>query len=421
MVGGELRTWSVFAAAAVLAAACGGEDEPKQCYARNLDSADICTLLGDACNPVSGELPGLSEAITVAPSGDMPEGVVSQVSHNNLDIVWHEGRLFFAFRTAPTHFASAEVVMYVVSTADQKTWQLETSFAMNTDLREPRFLAFGGRLFLYYAVLGYVPATFDPQGTMVTEYRDPCDWSEPEEIFEPGFIPWRTKTYDGTPYLLGYVGGENIYEVDGEPTQVSWLTTDDGRDWRPVVPGQPVVLEGGVSETDFVFRDDGGIVAVARNELGDGVGWGSKICRAEPGDLGNWQCVDDPKKYDSPFMFEHGSDIYLIGRRQVTEDGNYDLGRRDLTPAEQTSMYNREYWITPKRCSLWKVDGDAQVVDLVMDLPSNGDTCFASVVPLQDDQFLIYNYTSPLDDPSLRWVDGQVGPTSIYRTTLQFQ
>lgn len=407
-------------ALAVTALAACADDAQKSCYERNtMTSTAICDLLGDACVAPGSTLPSLSEMIQVVPANNMANGVESQTSHNNLDIVWHENRLFFAFRTGPTHFASDEVVMYIVSTTDQKTWTLEASFFMQSDLREPRFLSFDGKLMFYFAQLGYLPFAFEPQGTFVSQYRGGCNWTEPEEIFEPGFIPWRTKTIDGTPYLMGYVGGENIYEADGEPIRIHWLTTDDGLDWEPVVPGQPVVHEGGGSETDFVFADDGALIAVVRNEAGDqDFGWGSKICRAEPGDLGNWSCVADPKKYDSPLMIKHRSGIYLIGRRNITETGNYDLFYRELTPSEQTTAYNGDYWTKPKKCSLWKVDPDTLEVSFLLDLPSNGDTCFASAVQLNDDQFLVYNYTSPLDDPDLRWVDGQTLDTFIYRLTL---
>jgi hypothetical protein len=402
----------------ILGAACGTEDSPV-CYQPDLSNADICELLGDACTPAAGQLPQLSDMVQVAPSMDMPEGVVPQDSHNNLDIVWHQNRLFFAFRTAPSHFAGDQTYLYIVSTTDQKNWTLEWQFTMLTDLREPRLLSHNGKLFLYFAVLGYNPVAFEPQYSMVTEYKGGCDWTEPEQIFDPGFIPWRTRTIDGKAYLLGYVGGENIYENDGEPIRIHWLTTEDGRNFEPVVPGKPVVLEGGSSETDWVFADDGAVIAVSRNEAGDAEsGWGSKICRAEPSALGDWNCVSDPKKYDSPIMFKKGSDIYLIARRNVTDTGNYDLGYREMTPAEQTSAYNQDYWTKPKRCSLWSVDPDSLVVTFVMDLPSNGDTCFPGVVQLNEDQFLVYNYTSPLDDPELKWFEGQTMPTFIYRTTL---
>src|SRR5688572_13683959 len=77
-----------------------------------------CPTLGAICNTEVATAPAVSEPAIVVPSTTMADGVVSQVAHNNLDIVWFRGRLFFAFRTAPTHFASRQVVMYVVSTAD---------------------------------------------------------------------------------------------------------------------------------------------------------------------------------------------------------------------------------------------------------------------------------------------------------------
>ncbi len=85
---------------------------------------------------------------------------------------------------------------------------------------------------------------------------------------------------------------------------------------------------------------------------------------------------------------------------------------------ERAQAYQLEYWSTPKRCALWRVDAPTRSVTFVMDLPSNGDTCFASLVPLSEQHDLIYNYSSPLDDPELSWRDGQLGETSIYRTTL---
>ncbi len=57
--------------------------------------------------------------------------------------------------------------------------------------------------------------------------------------------------------MIGYEGGENIYQPDGEPIRVKWLKSRDGLAWEPVVPGQPTVQVGGGSETDFVFQDDG--------------------------------------------------------------------------------------------------------------------------------------------------------------------
>ncbi|MCC6158367.1 MAG: hypothetical protein IT350_09975, partial [Deltaproteobacteria bacterium] len=235
----------------------------------------------------------LGDPVTVVPSGGLPDEVELQDANNNLDVVRHDGRVYLAWRTAPTHFASDRVVVWIVSSEDQENWDFEARFDYDTDLRETRLLSFDGRLFLYFALLGTDPFDFEPGGMMVTERVGAGDWTEPEEFYEPdeGFIPWRTKAVDGIPYMLTYVGGGSIYDFSGDPIKVHWLTTEDGRTWTPVVPGEPVVLEGGSSETDFAILDDRTIIAVSRVEAADPMGWGSKICRAEADAPGDWQCV----------------------------------------------------------------------------------------------------------------------------------
>ncbi len=361
------------------------------------------------------------ETRAVIPGAALPPEVALQPANNNLDVTKHDGRVFLAFRTSGSHFASATSEIYVVSSEDEQTWRFEGKFFYGTDLREPRLLSWNGKLFLYFAVLGSDPLDFEPQGMMVSEYLGPGRFSEPEWFYEPGFIPWRVRVENGIPYLLAYVGGENIYDVNGKPIDVHWLTTGDGRTFTPVVPGQPLVLRGGGSETDFVFLDDGSLLAVSRVELGDELGWGTRICTAPKDDLGRWQCVMDPKKYDSPLLFRQDAAVYLVGRRNLTENGNYDLFLRDLPPAEQTHRYEGDYSSRRKRCSLWRVDPGTRQVEFVLDLPSQGDTCFPALHRLGPDAVEIYNYTSPLDGPDLSWFESQLRPTVIVRTALSFR
>jgi hypothetical protein len=379
------------------------------------DEPPLCETLGD-CTEV-GDAPAFTSPVVVAPSTDLPPQVVSQPSHNNLDIVWHQGRLFFAFRTAPNHFASADTWLYVVSTTDQQTWRFEGAFHEGRDLREPRFLSLAGELHLFYALLGTDPRAFEPGGSQRVTWRAPGEWSLPVSVFPGDFIPWRIKAVDGVAYLLGYSGGAGVYTGGDDAVEVHWLRSEDGSNWTAVVPGQPVVHTGGVSETDFAFLPDGGIVAVGRNEAGqDGV-FGSRICRAEASALGDWRCTDDPRKYDSPLVFSHGDQVWLIARRNVTGDGHYDL-RKPLTPEQQWGVNQAAYWMQPKRCALWRVDPDALTVTHALDLPSSGDTCFPSAIPTGPGQFLVYNYSSDFAQPDLTWLQGQDGPTFIYRTTL---
>jgi hypothetical protein len=367
-------------------------------------------------------IPRTESYVQVVPFENTPAGVVTQDANNNLDIVDHEGRIYFAFRTAPTHFASEHVELYVVSSTDQQSWELEQKIDLDRDIREPRFLSLGGRLWMYYAVLGTSSIDFEPHGTFRIERNADGTWSEPEEVFELGFIPWRIKVYGDTAYMLGYVGGEDIYDFMEGSVETYWLKTTDGTSWEAAdgSGGDGIVLVGGSSEADFVFLDDGSIVAVARNELGDASGWGSKICTAPASDLGTWSCKTDKKKYDSPLVFRYGQRVILIGRRNVTETGNYDLDKDELSQSDQTGTYLVEYSFQPKRCAVWEVDPATQTVAHLLDLPSKGDTCFASILdngPAKP--VTVYNYSSDPereDDPS--WIEAQGQPTLIYKVDL---
>ncbi len=368
------------------------------------------------------DAPKQSDYTVVIPSKGLPGNVTPQNANNNLDVVMHGGRVFLAFRTGPTHFASPKVELYVVSSEDQVNWRFEGRFFRETDLREPRFLSYKGKLYFYFAVLGKNAANFEPEGTLVTEYIEPGKWTEPQWLPEKSFIPWRTRVIDGTAYLIGYKGGGDIYEfAELGSMDLMWLTTEDGKHFTGVDKDQPVVYKGGCSETDWAFLKDGGAVAVCRNELGDQDGYGSKVCTAPAGDLGTWTCKHDPKKYDSPLVFKHGEDVYLVGRRHLVNNGNFEKGDSKKADTNRTIQLQMDYWRNPKRCAIWKVHPDTRTVSFVDDLPSKGDTCFASVIPAGPDSVWLYNYSSPPDGPDLSWQKGQAGHTLIYRLKLTFQ
>jgi len=370
----------------------------------------------------NGAGPRIGAAVPIVPSSGLPPEVAVGAANNNLDVVRYGDRVFLAFRTAPHHFASADAALYVVSSTDEKSWTLEHKIALGTDVREPRFLVLGGRLLLYFAELGSNPLSFEPRGIRMVERRGPGAWSDPVRVYEDDFIAWRTKVVDGRAYMVGYKGGQNLYNGSRAGMEIHWLTTDDGSRFRPVVPGKPVVETGGGSETDFVFVDGGAVLAVTRDEAGDAAGWGSKICRAEAGALADWRCVVDPKKYDSPLLFRRGADVYLIARRNLTASGDFDLHLRDMPAEHQTGAYLMAYSTAPKRCSLWKVDPATLTVGFVADLPSKGDTCFPGILDgPSPDQVIVYNYSSDLAVPGDdKWIAAQLRPTRIYRTEITF-
>ncbi len=364
----------------------------------------------------------VTETRRIVPSDGIPTSVEVMHSNNNLDVIRFEGRTFLLWRTSPDHFAGPETVMHLVSSTDEVTWTDEASFTMGTDLREPRFLEVGGHLFAYVSILGTSAITFDPQGVVVTERRADGTWTTPEAVAGlDGYIAWRTRTVAGTPYMLAYLHGEDIYNFTPTPMlELDFLTTTDGRIWTPVDPARRTVYAGGGSESDFALADDGSLYAIIRNEAGDASGFGSLVCHAPAGDLANWSCVHDPRKYDSPLVFAHDGEIYLVGRRNLTPSGAYDLGL-DASFTTQSIRNATDYWMHTKRCSLWRfVQGEDRIA-YVLDLPSRGDTCFASALPgASPDEIVLYDYSSDIDGPDVPWMVGQAGRTFIYRHVLTF-
>ncbi|MBP48304.1 MAG: hypothetical protein CMH53_10240 [Myxococcales bacterium] len=400
----RIRAIGVLAALTLTALACGsGNSEP---------------------NVSAALYPSVGAPSWVVPGVGLPAEVTLQDSNNNLDVVRHEGRVFLAFRTSETHFAGPSTVLWVVSSVDELTWRYEGHFALGTDLREPRFLSWQGSLWLYFAVLGTNPAKFEPQGSRVAKYQAPGQWQGPDKVFDSTFIPWRVHVIDDKPLMVGYSGGGNIYDANGaELITVKLLTTDDGTTWRPWVDGTDgSVLVSGGSETDIAVLADGGLVAVVRNEAGDSDGFGAKVCRAPAGQWDQWECAADPKKYDSPQLFTQGGKVWLIGRRSLANEGHYDLKDPGESHNETSTKYQLQWWSSPKRCALWRVDPVALRVTWVADLPSKGDTCFATALPVpgQADTWRIYNYTSPLEGEDINWLQGQLGQTLIYRLDVSF-
>lgn len=362
----------------------------------------------------------VSGVAQVVPSSGLPAEVSPNHANNNLDVASFDGRWYLAFRTADTHFAGPEVRMVVMSTTDEQSWRYEGEVALGTDVREPQLVPIDGVLWLYFTRLGDSSLDFEPGGVERTQVVGPDAWAPPVPVFEDGFLAWRIKWLDGRLVAFGYAGGENIYDGDGEPIDVQWLTSDDGATWRPAYGDDPTVITGGASESDGVFLDDGRFVAVARNEAGwPEDGFGSYICTAPASDPMAWDCVTDARKFDSPFMFVEAGRPWLIARRNVTETGAYDLGLTDLAFADQYGSYQLDYWLHPKRCSLWSVDPDTRAVDWVLDLPSNGDTCFADGEKI-DGSWRIYNYSNDPEGEELSWYEGQYGDTNVYRMELTF-
>ena len=364
----------------------------------------------------------VSEPTFIAPSDRLPVEFNINRSNNNVAIAMHEGLLFMAWRSAPTHFASSNTKMYVMSSPDLgQTWNAEKVIDLQTDVREPFLISVKGKLILQFFEAGNRAFHFEPKHMLRMIRKGPGEWTEMETFGAPGEIPWEIKVRNDKVYMTSYLGDH--YSAGRSNIQVHFSVSDDGLNWQPVNPVHPTIYEGGVSEVGFEFTEDGKLFAVCRNEDGDTSGFGSLVGTAEHWGSGEWKFpeVSNLNRYDSPRMFRHGKDLYLLARHDVGGPfGN--RAWRHLPFAWKKWVNLVRYSFRPKRTALYKINQQTKEVEFVQDLPSAGDTAFPSIVQMDPDTFLIANYTSPIEKGKYSWIHGQISRngTGVYLIKLHF-
>lgn len=359
----------------------------------------------------------IGAAKQVIPGPRIPSRCRVMRSNNNLDVVLHDSRLWLAWRTSPNHFAGSETLINVISSQDMgETWEFEEVFSYGRDLREPRFLVWDEHLYLYWFEAGTNPGNFEPERIFATR-REGRTWRAPVPISDKGYVVWRPRVIAGRALMSVYSGGETIYTIRPKPTEVEIWESRDGFDWAPIAGKNRAVHIGG-TETDFALLDDGRLLAVTRKEGPQG-GWGTDICLSDVDDWTNWHFKSDRRKLDSPLMFAYEGRYYVIARRQIGFGGNYDLGLRALPKLLRTRLFQSVYWITQKRTALWEVNPETLTIEWLADFPSRGDTAFAGIIEIGLGEWLIYNYSSPLEERDRVWIDGQLSATNIYVTQLK--
>lgn len=369
--------------------------------------------------------------VSIEPLGQLVPGVAAGGveclrSNNNLDLCHHDGRYWLAWRTAPTHFASADARIEVTSAEELAgPWRHETTVALGADVREPRFVVEdsvvgdAGTIHLFFMELGTDPKRFQPRRTHHLRRSRGGAWTRDVLDIETGFVPWRTRRLHGRWAMLGYRGGESMYGPRPQDPAVQVRWSDDLESWDP-----PIDIHRGGIECELVELGDGRLVGVTRNEgpvrFGGDVVLGPDIEHLWPRPI--------RRKLDSPNLFLWGGEPWLIARRQAAFGGSYDLAP-DWVPGTLRIRIDQAITsLTRKRSALWRLDVERldrdthgrnglspadPVVQHIVDLPSRGDTSFAAVIVEDDDTLLVADYTTPESVGDVMWVRGQLRPTVI--------
>ncbi len=348
----------------------------------------------------------------LVPGDKLPTGLKLGRSNNNLDLTQFKGRYYFAFRTAPTHFASTETIIYVLSSKNLEKWEYETEFNLKDDLREPRFLVFKNKLILYFFRGGSNPLAFAPKHIYATERTAKGKWTEPKEIYEPGYVDWRAKVHNGKAYMSVYYGA-GLYTNENEPGSLRLLVSDDGYNYR-MVGGKEARTKYSSEEGEFEFDNKGNLWATVRLEM-----LGGEVCFAPKKDLSAWDCKFTNYKFDSALMFRRKGEFYVVARRNI--DGPYNKQSKLIPSALRSKLYLVRYSGTRKRTALYRLNKEKKELEPLFDFPSRGDTAYAGITQLDENKYLLFNYSCDIDGFDWSWIFGQLIGTNIYSTVLEFR
>lgn len=337
---------------------------------------------------------------------NFPLGLQIMKGKDNLDLISHQGEFYLAFRTAPTHFASEKTLLQILRSQNGTEWLHESTIQMNSDLREPRFLSINNDLFFYFLKAGTDWTKFEPQNIYLME-RTGSGWTSPQKALEPGYIPWRIRNHNGKAYLSIY-NGKDLYENNHEG-KISLFESADGKDWKKL---KLEISAPYAEELEFIFDDEGELWGTVRFE-----GQGGGIVHSK--DLEHFTLKRTLEKYDSALLLKHENELYLIARRNV--DGKVDHSP-DFLPDSLRRTFNLiRYSLTAKRTAIYHLNKEKIEIEHLFDLPSQGDTAYPALVRCDENQYLLYNYSSPLEeDLDYPWFQGQISETNIYMQMITF-
>jgi hypothetical protein len=315
--------------------------------------------------------------------------VVSDGLHNsNTHLIYWRDHFYLVHARSRFHMGNDESRLVVLRSADAREWEEIAVLDMpDADIRDPKFAAIGGRLFLYALPnSGFEP---EPYGTVVSISDNGANWTPFKPAGEPGWLLWEPKTHDGaTWYATAYWH---------EHGRSALFKSTDGLNWERVSD----IHQGDRNdETANEFLPDGRMLVTARLE-GDDRAWhqGSKnaatlLAVAEP-PYTEWTTTRSlTSRLDGPALFAHKGRVYAVGR--------YD-------PEGREKWYGMSSLLGRKRTAIYEVTPDALIY--LSDLPSAGDTSYAGVVIRGDDLYISY-YSSDITR-DYAWLLGAVMPSDV--------
>jgi len=316
---------------------------------------------------------------------------VRRVFHNGehnafTDLVRFQGKLYLTFRSCPDgHMVHPTASIIILTSDDAQQWRPVHRFHVEQrDTRDPHFLVFRDKLFVYTGTWYSGPTTLAREDYDLNKHlgyaawtEDGAKWHSPvmlEGTF--GHYIWRAAALGDKAYLCGRRKEGFAIAPRGEGRQVEslMLESDDGLIWRK----RAVFQETAGDETAFLFEPDGSVLAVGRRG-----GATAQLLRSSP-PYTQWQRKDLGRYVGGPLLVKWG-DRYLVGGRKTTKEGG------------------------PKTSLCWLADDRLHEF---AELPSGGDNSYPGFVEMAPGRALVSYYSSHERDASGKQI------TAIYLADL---
>ena len=320
-------------------------------------------------------------------------GAIRRLFHNGehnafTDLCRFRDRLYLTFRSCPDgHMVNPTASVLILSSQDEGvTWNEVHRFSVkDRDTRDPHFLVFRDRLFVYSGTWYSGPTALPRDEYDMNKHLGFAAWSEDGATWTSpvmlegtfGHYIWRAGEFGGKAYLCGRrkAGFGLGPKEENEKLQSVMLESDDGLIWRKCAFFQRT----NGNETAFLFEPDGSVLAVDRH----GGGKNSQLLRAKPPYV-EWDQKDLGRFVGGPLVVKWGGHVMVGGRKTTPEKG-------------------------PKTTLYWLVE---DALREFAEFPSGGDNSYPGFVELSDNRALVSYYSSHERD-----AEGKV-ITAIYLAEL---
>lgn len=298
---------------------------------------------------------------------------IRRVFHNGehnafTDLVRFQGQFFLTFRSCPDgHMVHPTASIIILASDDAQQWRQVHQFRVShRDTRDPHFLVFKGKLFVYTGTW-YSGATSIPTDQYDLNKHlgyaawstDGVKWHSPimlEGTF--GHYIWRAATFGGKAFLCGRrkIGFDVQPRGEGRQVESLMLESDDGLIWRK----RAVFQEIQGDETAFLFQSNGEIIGIGRRGSRN-----AQLLHSMP-PYTEWHRKDLDRYIGGPLIVGWGDRFVVGGRKSIGDRG-------------------------PKASMYWLIDDELQEF---AELPSGGDTSYPGFVALSPTRAIMSWYSS---------------------------